>query len=158
MKYLPIPASTLKFTYTLILHTTVRPLLRLFAQSWRFPTISEYKWGTTEPLEHSSDQLIGFFIIPSHTVQKHSAKTAKRPLLSPRAAHDRRATTKPVRWVHQRVRLHCVAAAPLNGGRSEGGGRFTMVPCFSPLFFYRPKNRWRQGVSKLDTLHGTLEW
>ena len=34
-------------------------------------------------LKHSSRYLRGISIIPPHTVQKHSAKTAKRPLLSP---------------------------------------------------------------------------
>ena len=33
MKYLPIPASTLKFMCILVRHMTVRPLLRLFARS-----------------------------------------------------------------------------------------------------------------------------
>ena len=125
MKYLPIPASTLKFTCILVRHMTVWPLLRLFARSWRLPTISEYKWDTMEPLKHSSDQLIGRFYHTTPYSAKTGATTAKRRLLSPRAAHIRRAATKPVCWVCRRGRFPLWMAAVKRRMREEDGS-----PCW----------------------------
>ena len=68
--------------------------------------------GSTEPLNTHPVNLRGISIIPPHTVQKHSATTEKRPLLSPGAAHDCRGC------VLRRGRLRRGAAAALNGGSS----------------------------------------
>jgi hypothetical protein len=159
MKYLPIPASTLKFTCILVRHMTVWPLLRLFARSWRFPTISEYKWGTTEPLEHSSDQLIGCFYHTTRTVQKHGATTAKRPLLSPRSRprpprrHKTCPLSPPTRYTASRRPLWMAA---VRRWMREGDGSpwsSAFCRCFltrAKMGWHTPFLRWTTSISIVD--------
>ena len=145
MKYIPFPAipshSCIKLPPILQFdHFSPSPLDS--DNSQRYPMHMRLN-GVSKTLIRLTVDWRGISNIRPHTVQKHRATTAKRPLLNPRAAHNRRAATKRVRWVRRRGRLRRGAVAALNGGRSlmnEAGGRFThgclVLWEFWPLFFW----------------------
>ena len=113
MKYIPFPATTHSFMNDITTNLTVRLLLRLFVQFWRFSTIYEYKWGTMELLNHSLADWWGISNIWPHTV----------------AAHDRRNATKPACWVRTRDESY-VAMINLDEDARESETHMWIRPMF----------------------------
>ena len=133
--FLPVPSNSCVYWYAIWQFDRFSAFLLEADSSQRYPNINEAQRSLSNTPQTS---WLVVSIIPPVQCKNTLPRQLSDHYSAPEAAHDRRAATKHFRWVRQRDTLRRGAAAALNVGRlemNEGGGRFTMVPCFSPLFF-----------------------